>query len=81
MGKKDASATKLPVDQYRKQIGEFPLFLPSLSELLNGLLRYGQSSGLEQFMMGRSSLITFCELSRPEEKHQNYLNFQAIRRT
>lgn len=23
MGKKDASATGLPVDQYRKQIGEF----------------------------------------------------------
>lgn len=27
MGKKDASATKLPVDQYRKQIGEFSVLL------------------------------------------------------
>lgn len=27
MGKKDASATKLPVDQYRKQIGESSVLL------------------------------------------------------
>lgn len=27
MGKKDASTTKLPVDQYRKQIGEWFVFI------------------------------------------------------
>lgn len=30
MGRKDASATALPVDQYRKQIGEFSLLLAAM---------------------------------------------------
>lgn len=33
MGKKDASATKLPVDQYRKQIGESP-FYPMVNQFV-----------------------------------------------
>lgn len=30
MGRKDASATALPVDQYRKQIGEFSLLTEAM---------------------------------------------------
>lgn len=46
MGRKDASATGLPVDQYRKQIGEFSFLLEAMYRpdffffyLLNGQKR------------------------------------------
>lgn len=35
MGKKDASATRLPVDQYRKQIGKFLFTLELVNEFVD----------------------------------------------